>query len=67
MFSNIMYETHNHTCKKAMDLTSNVVDMSRLLLHHNVIEKNYDSFNERKFLVALDYNNLLGVANICCL
>ncbi len=62
-----MNEIHNHACKKAMDLTSSVVDMSRLLLLHNVIEKNYDSFNERIFLVAHDYNDLLGVANIYCL
>ncbi len=29
--------------------------------------KNYDFFNERNFLVAHDYKDLLGVANIYCL
>jgi hypothetical protein len=39
MFSNIMNEIRNHTCKKAMDLTRSIVDTSKLLMLHNVIEK----------------------------
>jgi len=62
-----MNEIHNQACKKAMDLTSSIVDMSRLPMLHNVIEKNYNPCKERIFLVAHDYNDLLGVANIYCL
>jgi hypothetical protein len=49
MFFNIINKIHNHACKNAMDLTSSIVDMLRLLELHNVIEKNYDAFNERIF------------------